>query len=65
MHTTEVGVEPTQHIEENVQTQGIDEVLIEKTIIQDKTREHEVKIVIFCLKSKIKLMDAVQICCQF
>ena len=65
VHTTEVGVQPTQHIEENFWTQGIDEVLIEKTIIKDKTREPEVNIGMFCFKSEIKLMDTVEICCQF
>ena len=62
--TTEVVVEPAQHIDDNLLTQVIDEVLIETFIIQDKIREPEVKIVIFFIKCYIKLIDTVAIRCQ-
>ena len=43
--TTEVVVDPAQHIDDNLPTQVIEEPLIETFIIKDKIREPEVKIV--------------------
>ena len=59
--TTEVVVNPDQHINDNLPTQVIDKPLIETFIIQDKIREPEVKIVIFFTKCYIKLIDTVAI----
>ena len=62
--STEVVVDPAQHIDDNLPTQVIDKPLIETFIIQDKIREPEVKIVIFVIKCYIKLIDTVAIRCQ-
>ena len=44
--TTQVVVDPTQHFDDNLPSQLIDEPLIETFIIKDKIREPEVRIVI-------------------
>ena len=44
--TTQVVVNPTQHFDDNLLSQLIDEPLIETFIIKDKIREPEVRIVI-------------------